>query len=991
MNKQCLSIIMLFSFFVLISISGTVSAANLTVNPGGSIQAAVNNASSGDIITVNDNNGSAYTYTENVIINKKVSLQSKNGSNVTVQAANPTNPVFTINSGGSGTCISGFTIKNAANSTGILLNSVTNCTVHNNTIYGNNYGINIFDSSFNNITQNIVKQNNYGLYLTTQCISLEDFCGDEIEWYEEEDYYCFYEYSGIHSDSQGNLIKGNSFNMNTYGLYLKSDECWSDLSEYDNHVLENNIAGNNYGIFAEGVYVWSSEVAQVHFNRIENNILFGIYLNEIGVNATNNWWGSSNSPTISSNNNSDIRPYEDPCYYYSPWLVLGLNANPTNISGRESIITADLTHNSNGNDTSSQGHIPDGIPINFTTNLGTITSPIYTRNGKANSTFNRGLIPSGTATITATLDNQSVQASVIIIADTTQPVVTASLAGGIYNTTKSVTLTASDNLDPNPVIFYSSNNGTTWNSQTNTVTLNLTQGITNLKFYARDASNNTCLNQTITYTIDTTAPTVNANPTGNFYNTPQNVVLSATDNIDHNPVIYYTRDDSTPTTLSTIYTGPININTDTILKFIAVDDAGNQAAVQIQNYIFNFLIMNNNTVKTYSSIQAALDDPMTLNGHVIIVNNGTYIENIILNKNITIMSIQNGNVTLQALNSSKPIFTINSLGSGSTIQGFIITGANDSSAIYINSANNCIINNNELTNNKNGIYLHKSKYNIITGNKLNNHSNIGIYIYPNSDNNNINNNILAFFPYGIYIRNSFNNSITGNTLYNSTTYAIYLNNATNTLTKQNNLTNNNYSIVLSKAQNNTITENSVSKTTNYGIYLDSSSINTLNQNTINTSSSRGIYLTTNSNNNYIQNNILTLNPYGIYLLNSINNILTANIINNSTSYAIYISNATSTTTNQNNLTNNNRGIYLTNTQNNTITGNNLINNTKTGIYLNNSTNNILTDNTAKNSQYGLYIYTNSNNNQLQNNVLTSNQYGIYLYITENNIIKGNNV
>ncbi|MEL7671183.1 right-handed parallel beta-helix repeat-containing protein [Methanobacterium sp.] len=289
MKKKYVFIILISMFLMLISITGTVSAANHTVNPGNSIQSVINNASSNDTIIVNDNNGSAYTYTENLVINKTLALQAKNGANITIRALNASKPVLTVNSGGSGSVISGFNIKGVTNSTGIFLNSVMNCTIHNNTIYDNNYGVNVFDSSFNNITQNMIKRNSYGLYLTTQCISLEDFCGDEIEWYEEEDYYCYYEYSGIHSDSQGNIIKGNSFTNNYYGLYLKSDECWSDLSIYDNHVIENNIAGNSYGIFAEGVYIWASEVAHVHFNRIENNTLFGIYLNEIGVNATNNW------------------------------------------------------------------------------------------------------------------------------------------------------------------------------------------------------------------------------------------------------------------------------------------------------------------------------------------------------------------------------------------------------------------------------------------------------------------------------------------------------------------------------------------------------------------------------------------------------------------------------------------------------------------------------------------------------------------------------
>jgi hypothetical protein len=188
-----------------------------------------------------------------------------------------------------------------------------------------------------------------------------------------------------------------------------------------------------------------------------------------------------------------------------------------------------------------------------------------------------------------------VQNSVTI--DTTPPKVTASLAGGIYNMTKSVTLTATDNFDSNPVIYYSTNKGATWNRRVKTVTLNLNQGVTNLKFYARDKAGNIGATRTVSYTIDTTAPIVTANPAGGNYSTTQVVTLTATDNLDSNPVIYYTTNGSNPTTYSTKYTGPISIANTTALKFTAVDKAGNQGPVNIEQYIIGSLVPFNYTVE----------------------------------------------------------------------------------------------------------------------------------------------------------------------------------------------------------------------------------------------------------------------------------------------------------------------------------------------------------------------------------------------------------
>ena len=90
---------------------------------------------------------------------------------------------------------------------------------------------------------------------------------------------------------------------------------------------------------------------------------------------------------------------------------------------------------------------------------------------------------------------------------------------------------------------------------------------------------------TLTVIPDTTAPTVNANPTGGLYNSTQNVVLTASEPA----TIYYTKDDSNPTTslTRTQYTVPIVISGNTVLKFYAVDTAGNNSTVYTETYIID--------------------------------------------------------------------------------------------------------------------------------------------------------------------------------------------------------------------------------------------------------------------------------------------------------------------------------------------------------------------------------------------------------------------
>ena len=93
-------------------------------------------------------------------------------------------------------------------------------------------------------------------------------------------------------------------------------------------------------------------------------------------------------------------------------MVLKISATPTLIQvSNTSTVTGDLTWNSN-NVQPTGGFVPDGIPITFTSTLGTIINA-NTVNGKATTTFTAGTKP-GIATVTAVTDNQSVNTQITI-------------------------------------------------------------------------------------------------------------------------------------------------------------------------------------------------------------------------------------------------------------------------------------------------------------------------------------------------------------------------------------------------------------------------------------------------------------------------------------------------------------------------------------------------------------------------------------------------
>jgi len=126
------------------------------------IQAAINAASPGDTIQV-----SAGTYNENVVVNKAVSLIGGNPS-TTIIDAKGTGTVVSVTT--SNVVITNFTIKNSGSdwpNSGILIDGFSLCTISNNIIVNNWYGIWLTDSSNNVLSGNTVTNNQYGVWMET--------------------------------------------------------------------------------------------------------------------------------------------------------------------------------------------------------------------------------------------------------------------------------------------------------------------------------------------------------------------------------------------------------------------------------------------------------------------------------------------------------------------------------------------------------------------------------------------------------------------------------------------------------------------------------------------------------------------------------------------------------------------------------------------------------------------------------------------------------
>lgn len=201
-----------------------------------------------------------------------------------------------------------------------------------------------------------------------------------------------------------------------------------------------------------------------------------------------------------------------------------------------------------------------------------------------------------------------------------------------------------------------------------------------------------------------------------------------------------------------------------VIPWIAVSNPG-----KIYNYQSN---------KIFNTLEDAVDDPETLNGTVIGIGKSLLAENIVINKMISIIPVPGINVTIQASNPNKSVFTINYNGTGTVIADLNIIGSTNNAGIYINNSFFNIIIGNNLKNNLDGIYIYNSTENSILDNNISNNIRNGISVNFNSENNAISGNKIQYNnASGINIVNSTYTTVFSNILFNNVLDGVYLNNA----------------------------------------------------------------------------------------------------------------------------------------------------------------------------------------------------------------------
>jgi len=361
----------------------------------------------------------------------------------------------------------------------------------------------------------------------------------------------------------------------------------------------------------------------------------------------------------------------------------------------------------------------------------------------------------------------------------------------------------------------------------------------------------------------------------------------------------------------------------------------------------SFIFVNNSEgpVADYTSIQQAVDN--SVDEDFIVLYQGTYYENVDVDKKVTIMS-ESGNYSdtiVKAANESDHTFHISS--DSVNIEGLSIEGAINCSwddriaGLFLESSNSCMISKNRFTGNYEGIILYDSHLNTLEMNNMfRNVNGNGISLNNSNDNMLNSNTIKKNWGAGILFSSSSKNEIVNNTL-SANRDGIYLYRSSgNVLTYNNANSNHRYGIAFYTDSNeNKLKNNSASFNKNSGIYLRSVNSNILSENVADSNYYNGIFMRYSDENQLMNNSVSENMPdtsfddkrkpaFGIYMTNSdLNDIIGNQIFHNKDS-GIGIQESDDNSINGNFLVSSSNGIRIIYSSNNLIYNNyfhNLIN------------------------------------------------------------------
>jgi len=462
-------------------------------------------------------------------------------------------------------------------------------------------------------------------------------------------------------------------------------------------------------------------------------------------------------------------------------------------------------------------------------------------------------------------------------------------------------------------------------------------------------------------------------------------------------------------------------------------------------------VVNLNTSLTYLTIQSAINAPETLNGHTIFVRSGTYYEDIVVNKSLTIFG-EIKDTTFVVGSPGSVVFLVES--DNVHISGFTMQNGNTGVQPY---AQNATINDNIISNSTSqGIQVGGAD-NTISRNLI---VNCGVAILIYGSNHTIEKNILLNNSYWAMQLSYFsnNNKVRLNEITNNHGSGIYVQSSHNNTISENAFINNEEGIRIAYSTGNVIVHNHIINNTRQ-VFIDSGNVNNTWDDGYPSggnfwSDYNGTDLFSGPYQNEPESDGIGDTPYVIdadnqdryplihpwtpappeftgtvYIrtdgsidppdapISTVDNVtytLTGNITSDADGIVIERDNIVvegigytvqgagsgngTDLTSRSNITIKNttiktfgNGINLqSSSSNNSISRNNITDNGG-GIYLDSSSNNSISGNNIKNNRYGIGLYYSSNFNSISGNNITNNGAGVRLFSSSNNRFYHNNV
>ncbi|UTB32412.1 MAG: PQQ-binding-like beta-propeller repeat protein [Methanobacterium sp. ERen5] len=445
-----------------------------------------------------------------------------------------------------------------------------------------------------------------------------------------------------------------------YDLYaINSEGTLKWIYETEHSIYSSPVIDNDNTLYVSSLDTYLYAITDL---KVSASHASGNYAGSKQIKLSTNVPGTIYYEIYNSNNNISWTIYTSPITIKSSCILAYYGVD---LNGNTSPIQTE-TYNINYQPPTVTVNLGSGVYTSkkivlITTNSDITTITYYTLDGSDPQTSDTRQVYSSPITISnsstlrfSALDsmgNWSPEYTQNYIVDTTPPNINVNVPGGNYNTSKSVTLTTSD-PDSDFTTYYTTDGTDPQTNGSRTIYSNpisITKSTT-LRYIALDTAGNWSPSYTQSYIIDTKAPIITANPLGGLYNTSKNVTLT----MNEPGTIYYTLNGTIPTNTSNIYKGPITISNTSLLKYIAIDLAGNQSPLYNQTYTIDKTTPHvNSTTPTNNQINVSKTVSINVKYTKNIKKSSTFtkitLKNLTTGKNVTIkVTITNNTLTIKS-------------------------------------------------------------------------------------------------------------------------------------------------------------------------------------------------------------------------------------------------------------------------------------------------------------------------------------------------------